>query len=558
MYISNMRIYEKYPTKKIIRDIPFKMGLNLIVDNSDTSGNNVGKTTALKLIDICLGAKNKKYIYVDSETNNENLTLKNYIEDYKVSCELTLTLSLNEITTTSTVEVELFSKGKRYFDGEHMKEQDYLKALNKVIFYTENNIPTFRSLIGKFVRINQKFDDNKFLKYIDFNVRNDIYISIYNFLFKLIDDNVNATKTQLESELHELKKNMQSFKKMHKISNIDSLIQELNSIISTINHYQDMLNTLTNSQLYKQTEFNVKEIKVKYTLLTNKIEQLQYEKERIEAIILNSSTDKREVNYSILKELYNETSKIYTELNKQFEELIHFNKQLSFNKLNYYNLQLEKKNNELVTTQQELDVLFKRHSEIIMLIKQNNIEEYQELQLKISQATEKSGGLKTLIQLYKSLDFEITQSITDLEYLELDQTDRSNQISKFNKYFTQYSKIIADENYFVYLNDSGFPISINNSLDGLGTGSKKALITIFDLAYISFVKELNISAPKFVVHDVIESVETDTLTSIIEVINSIDCQYIVAVLNEKIKNIPNILPKDKILELTKEDRLFKI
>ena len=42
----------------IIRDIPFHKGINLIVDESvdQVTGNNVGKTTVLKLIDFCLGA----------------------------------------------------------------------------------------------------------------------------------------------------------------------------------------------------------------------------------------------------------------------------------------------------------------------------------------------------------------------------------------------------------------------------------------------------------------------------------------------------------------------
>ncbi len=45
-----------------IRDIKFSEGLNLIVDNTSTinqreTGNNVGKTTVLKLIDYCLGGK---------------------------------------------------------------------------------------------------------------------------------------------------------------------------------------------------------------------------------------------------------------------------------------------------------------------------------------------------------------------------------------------------------------------------------------------------------------------------------------------------------------------
>lgn len=46
---------------QVIREIPFHKGLNLIVDESDgqVTGNGVGKTTVLKLIDFCLGAKDK-------------------------------------------------------------------------------------------------------------------------------------------------------------------------------------------------------------------------------------------------------------------------------------------------------------------------------------------------------------------------------------------------------------------------------------------------------------------------------------------------------------------
>jgi uncharacterized protein YydD (DUF2326 family) len=53
----------------IIQDIRFHTGLNLIVDETPVlsgkeTGNNVGKTTVLKLVDFCLGDK-AKGIYSD-------------------------------------------------------------------------------------------------------------------------------------------------------------------------------------------------------------------------------------------------------------------------------------------------------------------------------------------------------------------------------------------------------------------------------------------------------------------------------------------------------------
>ena len=71
---------------KVIREIEFHKGLNLIVDESEhqITGNNVGKTTVLKLIDFCLGA-NHKNIYADQETKKQEYKLvKDFLIENKV------------------------------------------------------------------------------------------------------------------------------------------------------------------------------------------------------------------------------------------------------------------------------------------------------------------------------------------------------------------------------------------------------------------------------------------------------------------------------------------
>jgi uncharacterized protein YydD (DUF2326 family) len=67
MFLKKLII--KHADGTIIREIPFSLGLNLVIDETPTengreTGNNVGKTTVLKLIDFCLGAS-AKGIYVD-------------------------------------------------------------------------------------------------------------------------------------------------------------------------------------------------------------------------------------------------------------------------------------------------------------------------------------------------------------------------------------------------------------------------------------------------------------------------------------------------------------
>ena len=63
MFLKHLRIIEG---NKVIREINFNMGLNLIIDSEEVieTGNGVGKTTVLKIIDFCLGGKAKKYIAI--------------------------------------------------------------------------------------------------------------------------------------------------------------------------------------------------------------------------------------------------------------------------------------------------------------------------------------------------------------------------------------------------------------------------------------------------------------------------------------------------------------
>lgn len=62
MFLKQLIIQNK---GSVIRDILFHKGINLIVDETpinssqQTTGNNVGKTTVLRLIDYCFGADGK-------------------------------------------------------------------------------------------------------------------------------------------------------------------------------------------------------------------------------------------------------------------------------------------------------------------------------------------------------------------------------------------------------------------------------------------------------------------------------------------------------------------
>lgn len=47
-----------YDNGELIRNIPFRDGINIITDDGD-NGNQIGKSTALRVINFCLGSDGK-------------------------------------------------------------------------------------------------------------------------------------------------------------------------------------------------------------------------------------------------------------------------------------------------------------------------------------------------------------------------------------------------------------------------------------------------------------------------------------------------------------------
>lgn len=559
MYIKKLILSESSPERKEIRTITFKKGLNLIVDSSEKKGNNVGKTTALKIIDICLGAKDKKYIYTDFETDSVNEKLKKYIEEHKLIAELIMNPSLSEVHTDKIlIKVELYNKGKRYINGKDETLKNFHLKLNKLIFQNADGNPTFRQLIPKFVRINQKGDNDQFLKYLYSGTSYMIYRNIYSYLFRLINTEINQRILEIEKNIYDCENDLRKFKQIHNFKNISELLQKLEILKNNIAQIEGNLFKILNSYQYKLTEKEIGEVKVYYTNLVNHLDKLNFEYDQIKSILFSSTEEREKIDITLLRNLYNETNDVFSQLNKSFEELVDFNQQLSKNKIRFYEKQLKKKTQEIEWVSQEMERVFQENKDIIMLIKENNIEEYNELQKKLLKYQEEKGRISEVYEVYKGIQEKLEENEKDLEKIHINNDNIEKKIQDFNVYFTNYSKEISGDNYFLYYNKEGFPISIGNVDGSLSTGTKKSIISSFDLSYLRFAQENNIPIPHFIIHDVLESMDGNSFENMIRIVNSIDCQYIVAVLNEKISQYKIIKDEDIRVRLSEGDRLFRM
>lgn len=264
------------------------------------------------------------------------------------------------------------------------------------------------------------------------------------------------------------------------------------------------------------------------------------------------------IDQDVLRTLYVETHEIMGELNKEFEDLIKFNNELIQNKLSYFSAQLERTNEKIKSNEIKKNQLFEKHRNVIMLIEENKIDEYTMLKNQLSEYSEELGKDKNIRDTYNSINKRLETLVRDLNSVE-DETDvKEDSISIFNEFFSKYSEETNGEPFMLFKTEKGFPFGIDYVKKGLSTGTRKSIIAAFDLAYQQLANELNKNVPNFIVHDVIETIDQVALSAIINIVNSMETQYIVAVLKEKIKDNELITDEDIAVTLSEEKRPFGI
>ena len=189
------------PTK-MIREINFRKGINLIVDESKEehiTGNSVGKTTVLKLIDFCLGAKSK-IIYEDPEDKKEIYTL---VKDFLINEEVLITLILttdldNDNAQNIIIERNFITRGKKvirringisYLEKNTEGDKEFELKLTELLFPEHKNAkPTLRQILSHNIRYKNLSIENT-LKTLDRFTSGAEYETLYLFLLGCKIDN---------------------------------------------------------------------------------------------------------------------------------------------------------------------------------------------------------------------------------------------------------------------------------------------------------------------------------------------------------------------------------
>lgn len=569
MYLKSLQISSNNGT---IRDITFHNGLNLIVDNTPSknnkiqTGNNVGKTTVLKLVDVCFGA-NPKIVYQDAEDKNkEYVAVRDYLKDKAVSVSLELTDSFETPATTILIERNFLQRTKamRMINGEQILDKDFEKTLLNLFFpeviYSK---PTFRQIISH----NNRYTDDKVqytLKTLDKYTKDTEYETLN--LFLLGCDVSNGEQRQL---LVEKIKQEESYK--NRVENgmsmptYKSALEQINSNIETLNRKKDDFGI--NADFEKDLGL-LDEVRYKINSVSSEISTLNIRRELIEESVAGFQSETSNIDTKELKTLYEEVKTNVSELHKTFEELVSYHNKMIQEKIKFISAELPILKSNIATKQAELSYLLKQETEYTAKIaKYDSFETLEDIIEDLNNAHRQQGEYETVIKQLSEIDDNLSaynnelKTISDGLFSDAFKADLDARIERFNKFFSAVSKELYGESYFLSYDikeNKGkkfYKFSAYNM--NLSSGKKQGEILCFDIAYILYARQENIPHLDFLLNDKKELLHGNQLEKVSDFVTKNNIQLVLTILKDK---LPQSLVKDEniILELSQDDKLFRI
>lgn len=570
MFLKYLHIIKNGST---LRKIDFKKGVNLIVDTTPKSkiketGNDVGKTTVLRLVDYCLGS-NGKDIFQGSEFKDVNERVDRFLVDNNVEIILSLVSSLEEEKPNEVVLKRNFLQRKNKIasiNGQNLPNmKDYWPELNKQIFGITSEKPTFRQIVSRFIR-NDAHKMNNILKYLPVT-KDSVYESIYLYMFGVKDRNeIFSEKQYLIDQLKTEKNYLNKISGQQPSTTIEQVLSTLKSDIDELNTKKKQFNV---SPKYQEEFEKLGKIKENINKVSSKLAERQMRLNLINENINDLKQNFSSVDSDTIKNMYTETKAFFPELQKKFEDAIDFHNSLIQNKLKFISHDIPAIEEEISELKVTLNSELQKEEELgEKLSSTGSLSDYELLIEELNSKYEKKGQFEERLNQINSLEESIQQKTDRLEEITKElinsEPELTNNIRIFNKYFTYYSKQLYNEEFVLsHFKDNGvYKLRIDNLDANTGDGKKKVQIAAFDLAYIAFTKEIGMKSLSFEMHDRIEGIHSHQLSTLFELVNSekFGGQYIVAVLKDKFdsETLKDYLESNKVLELSQNDKLFRI
>lgn len=570
MYLKKLIISSRSGT---IRDISFHLGVNLIVDQTvsigDTStGNNVGKTTVLKLIDFCLGAK-ESIIYQDSESKKTFEDVKDFLINEEIIISLVLSEDLlDESAKTIRIRRNFLKRNKKIMEvnGVNLianQGKEFEEELDSLLIGDrENKKPSMRQILAHNIRYSD-IRINNTLKMINNYTSLPEYEALFLFMFgiEIPDRAPYLKKLKLENDFKRRITKSQGKNELElQLSLTNEKLRKLDSQKSTLNineHYEEDLQKL-----------NI--IKYQISRVSSEVSELDLRKELILETEKELKSDVSTIDIEALREVYTQANSLVENVQKTFEDLVNYHNNMIVEKIRFIIQDIPAINDELKQVRMRLNDLLTTEREITKKIA--NSDTFQDLELIINEMNstyQKKGELEKSISQIVEVEQNIENLTDDIENIDKNIFSEEfsqriyDQVNKFNVFFSQVSNTLYNEDYGItfdkrYDKKTQRYIYVFNSFnDNNSSGKKQGEIICFDLAYILFAREENIPKLDFILNDKKELMHGNQLLKIAEFAAENKIQLLFSILEDK---LPQALNNDDniVLRLSQDEKLFKI
>ncbi|AZJ18496.1 DUF2326 domain-containing protein [Bacillus wiedmannii bv. thuringiensis] len=570
MFLNELRILSN---SRVIREIGFHTGTNLILDETQNSneietGNNIGKTTVLALIDYCLGG-NPEQIYSDPESKQTIEFVKDYLVSNEVSIELNLKEDLmDEKSKEIIIKRNFLQRNKKIMsiNGENLTKnsgRDFEEKLSSLIIgERENDKPGIRQLIAHNIRYKDERINNT-LKVLNTFTTNVEYETLYLFMFGLPVSDRTFLMKKLKVE--------QNFKgRLEKKQSKTELELQLDIIKDHINRLEKQKNDLNINENYDEDLQELNKLKYKISRLSSKISELSLRREILRETEAELREDISVVDLNSLKEIYSVAKKSVSNIQVTFEEMVKYHNNMILEKIKYITQDLPSLESKIEEYKKELENDLLLEKDLVSKISISDT--FSDLEKIISELTNnyrRLGEVENSISQIELSETNIRNISEEIDLLEGNRFSEEfqnllmKQLMKFNRYFTEVSKQLYGEEY-------GISFKINEDRKtkqpfysfesfnlNTSSGKKQGEILCFDIAYILFARSENIPALNFILNDKKELMHGNQLVKVNEFASKNNIQLVFSILKDK---IPDGLNNDKhiVLKLSENDKLFKI
>jgi len=555
-----------------IRKIQFHKGLNLIVDDTpaDTAtetGNNVGKTTVLKLIDFCLGASGKA-VYLDAENRqNEHKTVKDFLVDQRVLISLVLKDDLAQPESREVLIERNFAHRKekiQRINGEPKTDEDFERALTELLYPGHfGRKPTFRQIVAHNIRYQDQSINNT-LKNLDAFTRDDEYETLYLFLLGC-DFAQGDEKQNLRAEI-QIEENFK--RRLESVQTKAGYQAALGIIDEEIKQLEARKTEFNINPRFQEDLDKLNDVKYRLNVVSAEVTRLVIRRD----LILEAEKELRAGSATIdmqqLRQVYSQATALVGGIQKTFEELTAFHNTMVESKVRFIMKDLPALEEQIGHKRGQLEQLLSEEAALGQGMAESA--SFKELEVMIGALNsqyQKKGEYESVLKQLGEVESKLADlnkrlaEIDDNLFSETFSQQVQDQVNKFNKYFSSVSNELYGEKYALKVETklwrgrrlyefSAFNLNFSS-------GKKQGEIVCFDIAYTLFADAEGIPCMHFLLNDKKELMHGNQLLTVAQLAEAKGIQFVVSILRDKLPAALNE-PEFVILTLSQRDKLFRI